>query len=56
MGAGVFMLAIVIYIVGYCKLTSAVGTGNKSVRVVGLLARKIAVCLFFSVLSSLACE
>ena len=56
LGAGVFFVSIIIYSVGYCKLTGAVGYHNKTVRKLGLLTRKIAICLAFSVLSSLACE
>ena len=41
--------------VGYCKLTKAVGYRNKTVHTLGILTRNIAICLTFSVLSSLAC-
>ena len=49
-------MAIIIYSVGYCKLTGAVGYKNKTVNKLGLLTRNVAICLTFSVLSSLACE
>ena len=49
-------MAIIIYSVGYCKLTGAVGYRNKTVRKLGLLTRNVAICLTFSILSSLACE
>ena len=49
-------MSIIVYSVGYCKLTGAVGYRNKSVRKLGILTRNIAVCLTFSVLSSAACE
>ena len=49
-------MSIIVYSVGYCKLTGAVGYRNKSVRKLGILTRNIAVCLTFSVLISLACE
>jgi hypothetical protein len=56
LGALVLFMGIIIYSVGYCKLTGAVGYKNKTVRKIGLLTRNVAICLTFSVLSSLACE
>jgi hypothetical protein len=56
LAAGCFFVAIIVYSVGYCKLTGAVGYRNKTVRKLGLLTRNVAICLTFSVLSSLACK
>ena len=56
MGAGIFVQAIIIYSIGYCKLTGAVGYRNKTVHTLGLLTRKVAICLTCMVLTSLACE
>ena len=52
----IFFISTIIYTVGYYKLTGAIGKGNQSVRVIGLLARNIAICLVFTLLSSLSCK
>ena len=56
LAAGFFFVSIIIYSIGYCKLTGAVGYRNKTVRKLGLLTRNIAICLTFAILTSLACE
>jgi hypothetical protein len=56
LGAGCFFVGIIVYSIGYCRLTGAVGYRNKTVRKLGLLTRNVAICLTFSVLSSLACK
>ena len=51
-GAALFLLSIVIYLVGSFKLQKTVGKGNKTAVAVGKLTRNIACSLVLSVLST----